>query len=91
MREYSSWLIPGGDKRARGGTLSRGFYRQLKIFREQKKSLRGGDLYHLPCPQGGLGHSLIARADSGVTGCADTLAEHSNIPGQVAPGLLTFN
>ena len=49
------------------------------------------DLHHLPCPQGGLGHSLIARTDSGVTGYADTLAEHSNILGQVALGLLTFN
>ena len=55
------------------------------------KKLTGVDLHHLLCPQGGLGHSLIAGADSGVTGYADTLAEHSNIPGQVAPGLLTFN
>ena len=63
---------------------------QLKIFREHEKKLRGVDLHHLPC-QGGLDQSLIARADSRVTGYADTLAEHSNIPGQVAPGLLTFN
>ena len=55
------------------------------------KKLRGVDLHHLPCTQGGLGHSRIARADSGVMGYADTLAEHSNIPGQVAPGILTFN
>ena len=55
------------------------------------KKLTDVDLHHLPCSQGGLGHSLIARADSGVRGYADTLAEHSNIPGQIAPGLLTFN
>ena len=55
------------------------------------KKLRGVDLHHLPCPQVGLGHSLIAGADSIVMGYADTLAEHSNIPGQVASGLLTFN
>ena len=55
------------------------------------KKHKGMDLHHLPCPQGGLGHSLIARADSGVKGYADTLAEHSNIPGQLASGLLTFN
>ena len=41
------------------------------------KKLKGVDLHHLPCPQGGLGQSLIVRADSGVTGYADTLAEHS--------------
>ena len=35
--------MPGGDKRARSGALFRGFYRQLRIFREHEK-LRGGDL-----------------------------------------------
>ena len=41
------------------------------------KKFRGVDLHHQPYPQGGLGHSLIARADSGVMGYADTLAKQT--------------
>ena len=43
VKGQSSWLMPGGDKRVHSGALSRGFYRQLRILREQEK-LRGVDL-----------------------------------------------
>ena len=38
VKGQSSRLIPGGDKRVRGGALSRGFYRQLRTFREHEET-----------------------------------------------------
>ena len=32
VKGQSSRLTPGGDKRVHSGALSRGFYRQLRIF-----------------------------------------------------------
>ena len=40
VKGQSSWLMPGGDKRVCSGALSRGFYRQLRIFQEHEKNLR---------------------------------------------------
>ena len=39
VKGQSSRLTPGGDKRVRSGALSRGFYRQLRIFPEHEKNL----------------------------------------------------
>ena len=48
VKGQSSSLTPGGDKRVRSGELSRGFYRQLRIFRECEKEFRGVDLLSGP-------------------------------------------
>ena len=69
MRGQSSWLTPGGEKRAQDGALSRGFIGSWGFWGIEGL---GCGLVPLPCPQGGLGCCLFARAIySEVTGYAE--------------------